>query len=248
MTSIPKIIMQTWKNREIPKEWSKSPESIKDLMSDWKYVLMTDKDMDVFVQSNFPDFYPHYRNFPHNIQRCDAFRYMWLYKVGGVYIDLDFELKESLENLLKKHDDGVSEAFIALSGNNNNWYTNSFLASRPGCRIWLECLQEIKNGTPWWAIGKHFEVMYSAGPGMLTRVLAKTKTSYFTVPSRDITPCNICEMPCTKEGSYVNQLCGGSWYAWDTVIYNFLFCKLRYVIAVVVIIILLLLYWFLNRK
>jgi mannosyltransferase OCH1-like enzyme len=252
---IPGIIMQTWKDETIPYHWLKSPESIKKVMKEWKYILMTDQDMEDFVSLHFPDFYPYYMKFPYHIQRCDSFRYMWLYKVGGIYCDLDFEIVESLETLLDQYENGEErEAYIALSGNNNNWYTNSFLASKPKCKIWLECLEEIKKncreGLPWWVFGKHLEVMYSAGPGMLTKVLGKTKIPFCTVASKDITPCTVCEMPCTKEGAYVRQLCGGSWYAWDTVIYNFVFCRIRYILLaiVVIIIIAIIVYYYVRKK
>ena len=47
---IPKIIMQTWKNTQVPDHWKRSPESIKQHMSDWQYVLMTDDDNRKFVE------------------------------------------------------------------------------------------------------------------------------------------------------------------------------------------------------
>ena len=41
---LPKIIMQTWKNKDLPEKWKKSPLSITKYMPDWEYVLMTDED------------------------------------------------------------------------------------------------------------------------------------------------------------------------------------------------------------
>ena len=134
---IPKLIIQTWKNEIVPFKWLKSPESIKKHMPDWKYLLLTDEMMDTFVKKYFPDFHEKiYTKFPYHIQRCDSFRYMWLYINGGIYIDLDFELKDSLAKLLEKYDDGTADAFFTPSGNNNHWYTNSFLASKPKSPIW----------------------------------------------------------------------------------------------------------------
>ena len=99
MITIPKIIMQTWKNTDIPDKWKSSPASIRQYMPDWEYVLMTDDMNDQFVRTYFPDFYSHYVNFPYPIQRADAIRYMWLYKHGGIYMDMDFELIKPLDDL-----------------------------------------------------------------------------------------------------------------------------------------------------
>ena len=69
---IPKIIMQTWIDNDIPKKWKCSPESIKKVMPDWEYVLMTDTDNRKFVKKHFPSFLKYYDRFPHNIQKADA--------------------------------------------------------------------------------------------------------------------------------------------------------------------------------
>ena len=70
----PKIIHQTWKTENIPKELEFCVESWKRLNPDWEYKLWTDNQMDIFVKQNFPKIYKTYTNYTHNIFRADLFR------------------------------------------------------------------------------------------------------------------------------------------------------------------------------
>src|SRR4051794_29501684 len=103
--TIPKIIMQTWKNEVVPDKWKISPASLHQQMPSWKYVLMTDQDNEQFVRKHFPEFLPSYKAFPYNIQRADAIRYMWLYINGGLYIDLDTKVIHPLDELFTSNNE-----------------------------------------------------------------------------------------------------------------------------------------------
>ena len=166
--------MQTWKTSEVPENWKISPQSVQERMPDWKYVLMTDEDNERFVKKYFPDFLDTYESLEYPIMKADAIRYMWLYVYGGVYMDLDIELTKSLEDLFYENND----IYVVQSGNVGSVYTNSFIASKPHCKIWLDCLKEVKKAYKWWMIGKHLKVMSKTGPLMLTRVINRNKHKY----------------------------------------------------------------------
>jgi len=102
---IPLIIMQTWKNDSIPLHWRPSKEGILKNMPHWKYILMTDEDNRKFCEKHFPDFLPYYDAFEYPIMRADAIRYMHLYIHGGLYIDLDIEVKKALDPLFYEDHD-----------------------------------------------------------------------------------------------------------------------------------------------
>lgn len=234
---IPKIIMQTWKDHNIPDKWKGSPKSIKKYMPDWKYVLMTDEDNRNFVKKYFPDFLKYYDRFPHNIQRCDVVRYCWLYIHGGLYMDLDFEVEHSLDELFTSD----VEVYLVSSSNVGSYLTNSFMASKPGCKLWLEMIEASKRKLPYYYIGKHMEVMNSSGPIMLTHVVKKSKIVYGMLPSKLILPCSVCNISCNPEGAYMKQLEGSSWISYDTKFYNFFMCKWKQVVIFVIFLLLLLL-------
>jgi mannosyltransferase OCH1-like enzyme len=235
---IPMLIMQTWKNHDIPKKWQSSPVSIQKYMPGWDYVLMTDRDNRKFVKKHFPDFLPYYDRFPHNIQRADAIRYMWLYVHGGIYMDLDFEVQYPLDDLFKSD----SELYLVASGNVGTYLTNSFMASKPGCKVWLDMIEAMKQKLPWYYIGKHVEVMNSTGPIMLNHVVKKSKIVYSMLPSKLIMPCSICNIgSCDTSESYLKPLEGSSWISYDTKFYNFFLCKWKRVIVFVVFLLILIL-------
>lgn len=234
---IPKIIMQTWKDHDIPEKWRGSPESIKEHMPDWEYVFMTDEDNREFVKKHFPDFLKYYDRFPHNIQRVDAVRYCWLYVHGGIYMDLDFEVKHPLDELFTSD----IEVYLVSSSNVGSYLTNSFMASKPGCKLWLEVIEAMKRKLPLHYVGKHIQVMNSTGPIMLTHVAKRSKIVYGMLPSKLILPCNICNIFCNPEGAYMKQLEGSSWISYDTKFYNFFMCKWKQVIVFVIFLLILIL-------
>ena len=235
---IPKIIMQTWKTKDVPDKWKVSPKSIKRMMPDWKYVLMTDEDNRKFVKKHFPDFLPYYDDFPHGIQRCDAIRYMWLFVNGGIYMDLDYEMLHPLDELFIID----SEAYLVSSSNVGAYITNSFMASKPGCKLWLEMIEAMKKPLPWYYLGKHVQVMNTAGPIQLTHVAKNSSVVYSLLPGKLLIPCSICNIgKCKSKGAYLKQLEGSSWVSYDTKFYNFFLCQYRQIITFVVFLLILIL-------
>lgn len=243
--SIPKIIMQTWKTHTVPKRWKTSPESIKKHMPDWKYVLMDDEENRAFVEKYYPDFLRTYDNFRYGIQRADAIRYMWLYKHGGIYMDLDYEIKRPLDELFTNN----SEVYLVHSGNVGTYLTNSFMASKPGCSLWLKVLEKMKNpDIPWFYFGKHMEVMNSTGPVMLTHVVRESDIVYSMLPVKKVVPCSLCNVKCNADNSYLQQLEGSSWVSYDGMVYSYCFCNWRpLLLAIVLLIAVFLIFFFLDH-
>lgn len=241
--TIPKIIMQTWKTNEVPEHWKPSPESIKEYMSDWTHILMTDEDNRRLVADNFPDFLPYYDAFPYPIQRADAVRYVFAYLYGGVYMDLDLKLNQSLADYFTAD----SELYIVTSGNIGSYITNSFFASQPGCKVFLDMIEHMKKPAPAWAIGKHFTVMTTTGPIGFNSVIKKSNISYVTLPAKLFMPCSVCNMDtCSTSSSAVTPLKGGSWNGPDSLFLNEMLCNWDSV--VVVILLFFLFYLVIQRK
>lgn len=101
---IPRIIHQTWKTTDIPAMFSPQwAASWRELNPGWEYRFWTDAEIDCFVRESFPEFYPVFQTYDVNIKRVDAFRYLVLKKLGGVYADLDSMCLKPLEELLRGH-------------------------------------------------------------------------------------------------------------------------------------------------
>ena len=73
---IPKLIHQTWKTSETPKKWLPFVKIVRELNPDWEYKLWSDKDNDMFVKKEYPDFYDTFTGFSRGIMRADVIRYL----------------------------------------------------------------------------------------------------------------------------------------------------------------------------
>src|SRR6201986_68484 len=101
---IPKIIHQTWKSAVLPEHFQMLADTWKEYQPDWQLMLWTDEMNRDFIKTNYPHFLNNYDGYPSHIQRADAIRYFLLYHYGGVYVDLDFECLQNIQELLTDED------------------------------------------------------------------------------------------------------------------------------------------------
>ena len=138
---IPRRIFQTWKSHTIENpvllSWQ---NSWKTLNPTFQYELWDDDDNRAFVKENFPDFLTVYDSYTKTIHRVDAIRYLYLYKFGGIYADLDFECIRPFEPILKQLDEqGVDVCLGQLDIRNenvNHSVPNAIMISRAGVHFW----------------------------------------------------------------------------------------------------------------
>ena len=103
LPTIPCIIHQSWKNENISSHSRialNSKTSIDKYASNFLYILWTDQDINSLIFTHFNSYMPYFRKLNMNIKRADLSRYLIIYKFGGLYLDLDFELKESANLIL----------------------------------------------------------------------------------------------------------------------------------------------------
>jgi mannosyltransferase OCH1-like enzyme len=177
---IPRIIHQTWKTKDVPKQWMHLQQKVIFLHPDWEYRLWTDKDCDTFVKREFPDFYSIYNSFPKNMMRADAIRYLIMYRIGGLYLDLDYEL-------LSRFD--PKDAKLILPKNRSKFWGDSsdgigtaIFASEPGQRFWKDVIDELKSSAG--SYDSNVDVVGTTGPKFLTRVFYGGNYSEIEVPER----------------------------------------------------------------
>ena len=103
---IPKNIYQTYpghRNSPIPFDIAKNIEYIKKINPDWKYFLFRDDDIITFIKKYYniqtlkiylkinPDYGP---------ARADFFRYLLIYRLGGVYLDIKSATSRNLNDIV----------------------------------------------------------------------------------------------------------------------------------------------------
>jgi hypothetical protein len=97
MTSIPRILHQTWKDATVPPAFLDYAQSWRRWHPGWEIRLWTDADLSDFVRTTYPALYEMFECYPHPIMRADVGRYLLLREFGGVYADLDSEALASFD-------------------------------------------------------------------------------------------------------------------------------------------------------
>ena len=241
---IPKILHQIWVNADpqVPAKWRESPTEWQRLHPGWLYILWSGDLCRNFVKKYEPGFLERYDTYPYDIQRIDAVRYCFLKHYGGLYVDLDIVPLENIEPHLMDS----CETYFVNSANISSSYTNSVMASKPGAQIWDEVLDAATTSDRWWAWGKHFTVMTTTGPMMLTEVIKDHSKTICRLPWVRFNPDGVDDIgitSATKSGTILKNLEGGSWHDFDTLFYNFIFRNRNLLILIVIIILCVIIYY-----
>ena len=177
---IPKIIHQTWKNSEIPEQWQAYAKKVQDLNPDWKYRLWTDEDNDAFVKENYPKLYPIFKNFPRGIMRADVIRYLIMDKIGGVYLDLDYEMLVPFD--FKNHPLVLPKNRSLEFGDEYDGIGNCIFASAPNQQFWKDVINSLIENPP--QVEKYIEVLDATGPEFLNSIFYKNEYPTAHTPER----------------------------------------------------------------
>jgi mannosyltransferase OCH1-like enzyme len=152
-----KKIHQIWVGpNPIPIKSIKFIEEIKKLHPDYEYRLWTDADL---TSENFEIL--EYINSTHiYAQKADIMRYEILYKHGGMYLDIDFEVLKPLTPLLTHdlvvcNEDQYTDKYI----------TNAFIYSTPGNQNLKNCIDNIHTCP----LGGKVNVSIATGPWYLRK-------------------------------------------------------------------------------
>lgn len=113
---IEKNIFQSWYTKDLHPAIQKKIDTFKRLNPDYNYYLYDDNEIDDFVNTYFPGKIADcYNKLNIIVAKVDFWRYLVLYKYGGVYLDMDSEINKPLNTLIREND----EAIITNEGNPN---------------------------------------------------------------------------------------------------------------------------------
>ena len=107
---IPKIIWQSWKTKDLDPLIQDRLHTMMAMNPDYKHFLLTDDEIDHFVHTEYadcPDILACYDRLNIIVAKVDFWRYLVLYKYGGVYLDMDSTINQSLDGLIRPDDEAI---------------------------------------------------------------------------------------------------------------------------------------------
>jgi alpha 1,6-mannosyltransferase len=163
---IPKIIWQTYKvpYNSLPDYALQATQSWKKNNPKWNYKYMNDQEILDFVLNQYgKKWYKIFINCPKGVMRADLWRYMIIYKYGGLYSDLDTVCKVPIDKWLKP------EYNMVICPENDLHFCQWTFAAVPKHPIIKKVLEVINEGfnNPNYG-NKHF-VHALTGPGVWTK-------------------------------------------------------------------------------
>jgi mannosyltransferase OCH1-like enzyme len=171
---IPRIVHQLWKDENVPARWRDAVASVKRYHKGWEYRLWTDPLIDDYVRTKHPRFYPVFAGMNRNIMRIDAFRYVLMHDIGGLYCDLDYEF-------VRPYDYGDASIVFSLEfdvtfGDPHDQVANFFFASVPGHPLWRDVLDNLQQHPPHAA--ESIDVCLVTGPWYLSGMYFQNQSRY----------------------------------------------------------------------
>ena len=191
---IPRRIIQTGKNRDLPLIEKAATNGIRLLHPDYEYLFFDDEEVEKFVDTEFPEHRELFDSFPYRIQKYDFFRYLAVFRLGGFYFDLDVLLAKNLDPLLQFDCvfpfEEISIHAYLREQHSMDWEIGNYAfgasAGHPFLKAIIEnCIRAQQDRAwaarmwepmPHWCREQYF-VLDTTGPGLVTRTLAEIRNA-----------------------------------------------------------------------
>ncbi|OCB87374.1 hypothetical protein A7U60_g5514 [Sanghuangporus baumii] len=154
---VPRIIHQArLGDLKMKDSWIEANESCAALHAspEWRFEFWDTPRANAFVEENYPDLLETYLGYGQEIQRSNVIRYLVLYKMGGMYMDLDIKCKAPLDFFTTV--DWVSPPGVPTGIN------NAFMAAAPGHPFLKHAIDNLKRYDLNW-ISLYATDMFTAG-------------------------------------------------------------------------------------
>jgi len=104
---IPKIIHQTFRSHDLPEELRANVAAMEAMNPGWEHRLYDDADIEAFIRQSYgKEILAYYNRIDprYGAARADLFRYLLLYRLGGVYLDIKSTTVRPLDETLRPDD------------------------------------------------------------------------------------------------------------------------------------------------
>lgn len=116
-TLIPPIIHQTYPTAVLPEELQRNVEDLKALNSGWEHVFYDDQAIERFIREHYgPAMLRLFRTIDpvYGAARADLFRYLVVYRLGGVYLDIKSRFRTPIDQVI----DRATDRFVVVQWSN----------------------------------------------------------------------------------------------------------------------------------
>jgi hypothetical protein len=225
--TIPRRIIQTGKTRSLSILERAAVANLTTLNPGFEWMYFDDKDVEDFIQREFPEHWQLFNSFPHRIQRFDFFRYLAVFRHGGFYFDLDVFLARGIDDLTSfpcvfPFEELTINRFLRHTHEMDWEIGNYAFGAVPGHpflgAVIDNCVRAQRD--PKWVepmmagiprpFRTGFDVLSTTGPGLISRTLAEHPTLADDV--HILFPEDVCdERSWHKFGDYGAHLMAASW-------------------------------------
>lgn len=198
MNQIPKIIHQIWSgiSEPLPERYRILGETWKRDYPDWQYEFWDNRRMNEFIQEHYPQYWYTYCKFPFNVQRWDAIRYLILDKIGGMYVDFDYESIQPMDNLLKNEERCCFALEKSVTFSSSLVFNNALMLSPPGHPFMQRLIRYVFSSTiqAHDVSKKNLTVFNTTGPYALLRLYEsltdEEQKDIYLIPAKYVSPFN----------------------------------------------------------
>lgn len=209
---IPRVIHQTYRTYDIPVIWNISVQSIIETnANEFKYRRWSHADMDAFVQKHEPHFYRNtYVTYKYDMQRIDSFRYVLMFHLGGIYIDMDNGCNHPFHEIVVTMEalDPYSPYLALFSPEDIAGVQTDFMISTAGHPIYKQFISRLHLFNCNFLL-HHLTILLSAGP-----LYASVQERFFKQTDQQV----VRILDSKVHRSMFWKTNGGTWYGRDTYI------------------------------
>ncbi|CAF2538183.1 unnamed protein product [Rotaria sp. Silwood2] len=164
---IPRLIHQTYRTHDVPSIWNATVQSvIEKNLGEFKYRRWSHAEMDAFVKEHEPKFYwKTYITYPYDMQRIDSFRYVLMFYLGGIYVDMDNGCNRPFRDLVVTLEslDPNATYLAAFPQRESFGVESDFLISSAGHPLYRQLISRLHLFNHYY-IFQFWTMLLSAGP------------------------------------------------------------------------------------
>jgi mannosyltransferase OCH1-like enzyme len=167
---------------------------------EYTHMYWYDTELHNFIESDFPWFLNMFNSYDVNIKRIDMIRPFFLYKYGGIYLDMDYVVYKNFYSNLPEDKISIPESPYK----NNEHIQNSLLCSPPKHNFWLLIIDECYKH-------KDDHVFFASGPQLYTQTFYKYPELVNILPIDEYNPSINDKDAFERTDIYAKHLLSTTW-------------------------------------